>query len=60
MYFFRETKMDFIHIRGQKDDICTLFSVFLSTGGAPKRRWARENSRPLDGPELTQVTPYST
>ena len=28
----------------------TPFSVFLSDGGAPKRRGARENFPPLDGP----------
>jgi len=36
-------KMDFMHISGQKEAIWNTFSVFLSDGGAPKRRGAREN-----------------
>jgi len=46
-------EMDFMYILGQKEPFGTPFTVFLSNGGPPKRRGARENFPPfppLDGP----------
>ena len=46
--------MDFIYILGQKEAIWnTIFSIF-ERRGAPKLRWARENSPfpPLHGPSF--------